>query len=162
MDLGYDIKIEKTTERDFPLIAALRKYWGRVEFIAFPIDHAGTTITRTLEHLTAAFSIVRPTVEQTRVCRSATSPATDHNAITHDFALFMSSLDSFTNFATSCLICIIRNRKRLTNALLGGVSHRQANLAASLAHPHAAQQKGAATHTHMPRTTRDPESTAIT
>ncbi len=41
-----------------PLIAALRRYWGRVEFIAFPIGHAGTTLTRNLDHLTASFSTV--------------------------------------------------------------------------------------------------------
>ena len=39
------------------------KYWGRVKFIACPIDHAGTPLKGTLEHLTAAFSTVRPAVE---------------------------------------------------------------------------------------------------
>ena len=43
-DLGCDVKSDKKTEKYFPLIAALRRYWGRVEFIAFPIGHAGTTL----------------------------------------------------------------------------------------------------------------------
>ncbi len=63
-DLGCDAKFDKKTEKYSCLIAALRKYWGRVEFIAFPIDHVGITLTRTLEHLTVAFSTVRSTVER--------------------------------------------------------------------------------------------------
>ncbi len=63
--LGCDIKFEKKTEKYSPLLATLRRYWGRVEFIAFPIGHAGTTLTKTLDHLTAAFFIVRPTVTST-------------------------------------------------------------------------------------------------
>ena len=57
-DLGCDIKFDEKTEKYSALIAALRKYWGRVEFGAFPIGRAGITHTRTLEHLTAAFSTV--------------------------------------------------------------------------------------------------------
>ena len=57
-DLGCDIKFDKKTKKYSPLIAALRKYWGRVEFVAFPIGHVGTTLIRTLDHLTAAFSTV--------------------------------------------------------------------------------------------------------
>jgi len=43
-DLGCDVKFDKKTEKYSPLIVALRKYWGRVELIAFPIGHAGTTL----------------------------------------------------------------------------------------------------------------------
>ena len=57
-DLGCDVKFDKKTEKFSPLIAALRRYYGRVEFIAFPISLAGTTLTRILDHLTAAFSTV--------------------------------------------------------------------------------------------------------
>jgi hypothetical protein len=71
-----------------------------VEFIAFPIGHAGTTLyTTTLEHLTAAFSTVRPTVERSRDNRIASSPTTDHNANTHEYSLFKSLLDSLTDLA---------------------------------------------------------------
>ncbi len=59
-DLGCDTKFEKKTEKFPPLMAGLRIYWGRVEFNDFPIGHVGTTLTRTLDHLTAAFSTVRP------------------------------------------------------------------------------------------------------
>ena len=44
-DLGCDVKLDKKTEKYSPLIVALRRYWGRVEFTAFPIGHAGTILT---------------------------------------------------------------------------------------------------------------------
>ena len=65
-DLGCDVKRDEKTEKYPPLFAALKKYWGRVDFVAFPIDHAGTTLTKTLDHLTAALSTVRPSVESSR------------------------------------------------------------------------------------------------
>ena len=110
-DLGCDVNFDKKTEKYALLIAALRKYWGRVEFVAFPIGHTGTTLTRTLDHLTAAFSTVRPLVERSRASKGASSPATDHNAKAHDFTMFKSLLDSTTDLAQSRLLGIIRNRK---------------------------------------------------
>ena len=98
-DLGCDVKFDKKTEKYSPLIAALRKYWGRVEFVAFPIGHAGTTLTRTIDHLTAAFSTVRRSVERSRASKGVPNPATDHNAKAHDFSLFKSLLDSITGLA---------------------------------------------------------------
>ena len=70
-----------------------------MKFIASTIGHAGTTLTKTLNHLTAAFSIVRPSVEISRASRGATSPATDQNAKTHDYNLFKSLMDSLTDLA---------------------------------------------------------------
>ncbi len=55
--LGCDIKHNKKTEYS-PLIAAFRKYWRRVELVAFPNGHVGTTLTKTLDQLTAVFSAV--------------------------------------------------------------------------------------------------------
>ena len=48
-DLGFDVKFDKKTEKYSPLIAALRRYWGRVEFIVFPIGHADIKLTTTLD-----------------------------------------------------------------------------------------------------------------
>jgi hypothetical protein len=60
-DLGCHIKFDEKTEKYSPLIVViLIKYWGRVEFVAVPIGHAGTALTKTLVHLTAALSTVRP------------------------------------------------------------------------------------------------------
>ena len=113
MDLGCDIKFEKKTEKYIPLLAALRRYWEHVEFIAFPIGRAGTKLTRTLDQLTAAFSTVRPNVEISRASKGATSPATDHNAGTHDYNMFKSLLDSLTDSAQSRLLSIIRKQEEL-------------------------------------------------
>jgi hypothetical protein len=160
-DLGCDIKFDEKTEKYSPLIAALRKYWGRVEFVAFPIGHAGTTLTKTLAHLTAAFSTVRPSVERSRASMGISSPAMDHNAKAHDFTMFMSLLESITDLAQPRLLAIIRNRKRLVDALPRGDSSG-AHPVPPLAHHQAAHQHRAATHTQMARTTRAPESTTIT
>ena len=92
LNLGCDIKFDEKSEKFSPLIAALKKYLGRVEFVAFPIGHAGTTLTRTLDHLTAVFSTVRPLVERSRTGKGIFSPATDHNAKAHDFTMFKSLL----------------------------------------------------------------------
>ncbi len=132
-----------------------------MEFIAFPIGHAGTTLTRTLDHLTADFSTVRPTVERSRARRGASSPATDHTAKTHDYSLFKSLLDSLTDLAQSRLLGIIRNKKRIVDALPGGYRY-QAHSVPSPTHHKAAHQQGAASHTYRTRTTRAPESTTIT
>jgi hypothetical protein len=161
-DLGNDMKFEKKTEIYSPLLAALKRYREHVKFIAFPIGHAGTTLTRILDQLTAAFSTVRPTVERSRASRGAASPTTDHNDMTHDYNLFKSLLVSLTDLAESHLLGIIINRKRLVDALPGGVSHHQAHSVASPTHHHAAHHQGGATHTHRARTTRAPERTAIT
>jgi hypothetical protein len=58
-DLGCDKKHKEKTEKYSRLIAALNQYWGRVEFVAIPIGHAKTTLKKTLDYLTAAFSTVR-------------------------------------------------------------------------------------------------------
>jgi len=109
--------------------------------VAFPIGHAGTTLTRTLDHLTAAFSTVRPLVERSRASKGTSSPATDHNAKAHDFTLFKSLLDSITDLAQSRLLGIIRNRKRLVDALPIGDSGR-VHPGPSSAHHQAAHQHG--------------------
>jgi len=54
-NLGCDITLAEKTEKYSPLIAALEKYWGRVEFVAFPIGHAYTTLKTTLDHFIDAF-----------------------------------------------------------------------------------------------------------
>jgi hypothetical protein len=96
-DLGCDIKFEKKTEKNSPLITALRGYWGRVEFIAFPISHAGTTLTKTLNNLTAAFCTVRPSVERSRASRGISNPAKYFNANTNNYTMLKSLLDSITD-----------------------------------------------------------------
>jgi hypothetical protein len=117
MVLSCDAKFDNNTDKYSPLIAALGKYGGRVEFVAFPIGHVGTTLTRTMDHLTVAFFTVRPSMETLRARRGISSPATDHNAKAHDFALFKSQLVLIAALAQSRLIGIIKDRKRLVAAL---------------------------------------------
>jgi hypothetical protein len=100
-------------------------------FVAFPIGHAGTTLTATLDHLTAAFSTARPRVERPGVSRDTTTTVTDHTARTHDYNLFKSLMGSLTDLAQSRLLGIVSNRKRLVAALPGSVSRHRAYSAAA-------------------------------
>jgi hypothetical protein len=117
-DLGCNIEFDEKTEKYSALIAALRKYCGRVEFVSFPIGHASTTLAKTMDHLTAAFSTVRSSVERPRASKGISSPATDHNAKAHDFTMFKSLLDSITDLAQSRLLGIIRNRQRYLEGIV--------------------------------------------
>ena len=112
--------------------------------------------------LTTAFSTVRPIKEISSTSRGDSFPAIDHNAKTHDYTMFKSLMDSLTDLAQSRLLGIIRNRKRLVDALPRGVNRHRAHSAASPAHHMVTPQKEAAPDTHKTRTTRAPESTAIT
>jgi hypothetical protein len=120
-DVGCVEKLEEKTSKYAPLLEALIRYRGRVEFIAIPVGHAGTTLNRTLHQLTTAISTVRPITGSSSTSRGDSFPAVDHNAKTHDYTLFKSMMDSLTDLAQSRLSCIIRNRKRLVDALPGGV-----------------------------------------
>ncbi len=134
---------------------------GHVEFIAFPIGHAGVTLARTLSQLTTAFSNVRPRAEPTRAGKGITNPHTDHTAKAHDYIIFTSLMDSLTDLAQSRLIGIIRNRKRLVEALPGYISNIRACSAVDITHTRLVTPQETATHTHMTRKVRVPESTTI-
>ena len=105
-----------------------------MELIAFFVGHAGTTLIRTMDQLISAFSSVRPITEISSTSRGDAIPATDHNARTHDYAIFKSLLDSLTDLAQSRLLGIIKNRNGLVDALPGGVSRHRAHSDASPAH----------------------------
>ena len=145
-----------------PLVAALNKYWGRVEFVAISIGHADTTLTRTLDHLSDAFSTVRPRMKHANANKGTPLPTMDSNATSHDYRRFKSMLDSLADLAQSRLLGIIRNMARLVDALPRAVMRNRANSDATLTHTHAVSTHGSVTHTHKTRTTRVPESTAIT
>ena len=115
-DLGCNDKIAENTTKYSPLIAALRNYVEKVEFVGIPIDHAGTTSAMTLKSPTSTLSTARPFVETSRANSSITDPTTDTNAKTHG-TIFLALLNSLTNLAHSRLLDIIRNRKRLVEAL---------------------------------------------
>ena len=79
-DLCCVEKLEEKTSKYALLLAALRRYWGRVELIAFFVGHAGTTLIRTMDQLTTAFSTVRLITESSSTSRGDSFPAMDHNA----------------------------------------------------------------------------------
>ena len=110
-DLGCDKKQAKKTEKCHPFVTVLKTYWGRVDFVAIPIGHTGTTLTRTLDHLTAAFSTIRPRVDHADANKGTPPPIMDSNAKSHDYRLFKSLLDALADLAQSRLLDIIRGRR---------------------------------------------------
>jgi len=105
-----------------PLVAAFKRYRGRVDFVAIPAGHAGTTLTGTLDHLTAAFSTVRPRTDQASAIMGTSQTITDSNAISHDYRLLKSLLDALTDLPYSRLLGFIKNMKRFVEELPGVVS----------------------------------------
>jgi hypothetical protein len=133
-DLGCDEKRETKTNKYIHLVRELRKHWGTVEFIAFPIGHTGTTLKATLDHLTAAFSTARPREDRSRARMDITNTVTDHTARTHDYNLFKSLMDSLTDLAQSRLLDIISNRRRSVATLPGSASRRRTYSDAGTSH----------------------------
>jgi hypothetical protein len=160
-DLGCEEKLEAKIIKYAPFIAALKKHCGTVEFVAFPIGHAGATLKATFNHLTSAFSTARPHEERTGATRGNTCRVTDNTARTHDYNMFKSLMDSLTDLAQSRLHGIISNWKGLVAALPGSVSRHRAHSAAAPVHTHAVIKQETTTHIHRIRKTRDPESIAM-
>jgi hypothetical protein len=113
-------KHTEKTERYSYLVAALKKYWGRVEFVAIPIGYAGTTLTRTLDHLTAAFSTIRPRAYHTNTNQGTPQSTTRSNAKSQDYHVFKSMMGALTNLAQSRLLGIVRNKMRLVETTTKG------------------------------------------
>jgi hypothetical protein len=62
-DFGCQKRLQGKTSKYTPLVAALRKIWGKVEFVAISLGHAGTTIQETRRHLAQPLSATRPGIE---------------------------------------------------------------------------------------------------
>ena len=63
------------------------------------MGHAGTPLTRTLDNLTAALSMVRSRMDHTSAIKGTSLPNTDSNARSHDYRMFKSLLDALTDLA---------------------------------------------------------------
>jgi hypothetical protein len=63
----------------------------------------------------------------------------DSNAKSHDYRLFKSLLDSLIDLEESRLLVMIRNKKRLVEALLGAIGRHRAHSAATPTHSLAAR-----------------------
>jgi len=54
-DFGCDIKLQEKTDTYAPLFSTFKDIWGKMEFVAIPITHASTTLTKT-HHCLAQFA----------------------------------------------------------------------------------------------------------
>ncbi len=84
MDLGYHEKYIQKTDKYLPLLTALGKYWGRVEFVSIPIGHAGTTLIDTENDFASALAKIRPSIAAQRKSKGHETPDTSSTALLHD------------------------------------------------------------------------------
>ncbi len=66
LDFGCHVKLQEKTAKYAPLVTAPKALWGKVELVAVPIGHAGTTLNKTQQSLVQALSAKRPIVERDR------------------------------------------------------------------------------------------------
>ena len=129
-----------------PLVAALKILWGKVEFVAVPIGHAGTTLQETHRHLAQALTATRPEIERCMARREVTHPETNTAARTHESCLFKNLMQTLTRLAQDRILGIIYHRQSLVHAHVGEVRRTQAKSDATPAQE--IHQQGGATHTH--------------
>jgi hypothetical protein len=159
-DFGCDKRQREKTAKYAPLVNALKEVWGKVEFVAVPIGHAGTTLTETPTRLAQALSATRPEIEQRRTRRQVRDPDADNAARTHDSSLFKSLMLTLTKLAQNRLSGIIHHRQSLVHAQTGEIRRNRASSDATPAQ--GTHQQGGTTSTHEMHAPRIPESTAIT
>jgi hypothetical protein len=159
-DFGSHKRQGEKTTKYAPLVDALREAWGKVEFVAIPIGHAGTTLKETPLRLAQALSATRPEIEKRRARRKVQDPDTDQAARTHDSSLFKSLMLKLTKLAQDRLSGIIHHRQNLVHAQVGDIRRTRASSDATPAQE--TRQQGGTTHTHSMHAPRIPESTAIT
>jgi ribonuclease HI len=159
-DFGCDKRRREKTDKYAPLVHALQAVWGKVEFVAVPIGHAGTTLKETPAQLAQALSATRPEIEQRRARRRVRDPETDTAARTHDSSLFKSMMLTLTKLAQNRLSGIIHHRQSLVHAQAGDIRRTRASSIATPAQD--THQQGGTTFIHEMHAPRIPESTAIT
>ena len=62
-DFGGHKRRQEKTAKYAPLVNALKEVWGKVEFVAISVGHAGNTLKETQHHLAQALSATRPEIE---------------------------------------------------------------------------------------------------
>jgi hypothetical protein len=96
-------------------------------------------LKKILNHLTAAFSVVRPPVKQARASKGVIDPVTDLNAMIHDYNLFQSMMNSLMDLHHSCITSLVDDLPREV------IRHRAHSVTSPLPTP-AAQQHGGHAH----------------
>jgi hypothetical protein len=159
-DFGCDKREQEKTMKKAPLVTALQAVWGKMEFVAIPIGHAGTTLSVTQKHLALALSATRSEIEQARARRGVRRPEVDNATRIHDSSLFKTLMQALTKLALTRILGIIHNRKSLVHAQVGKVRRTRAHSDATPAQK--AHQLGVTPPPHTMHAPRIPESTAIT
>jgi hypothetical protein len=111
-DLGCHEKYIQKIDKYLPLLTALRKYWGRVEFVSIPIGHAGTTLTDTATDFASALAKVRPSIAAQRKRKGHKTPDTSSTALFHDKRIAKALLNKLCALAQTRLLSIIANRQK--------------------------------------------------
>jgi hypothetical protein len=112
-DLGCHQKYTEKTDKYLPLLTALRKYWGRVEFVCIPIGHAGTTLIDTVNDFAAALAKVRPSIATERKRKGHKTPDTSSTALLHDKRIAKTLLNKLCSLAQTRLLGISTHRQKL-------------------------------------------------
>jgi hypothetical protein len=136
--LRLPTKLNDKTTKYAPFIAALKHIWKKVEFVAVPIGHTGTTLTKTQQSLAQALSATRLEVERDRARRDVTNPDTDSAVRSHDSSLFKALMQRLDDLAQSRLIGIIHHCQSLVHVKTRVVSRTRARSDATPAHAHEA------------------------
>jgi hypothetical protein len=111
-DLGCHEKYKQKTDKYFPLLTALRKYWGRVELICIPIGHAGTTLVDTANDFADALAKVRPSIAAQRKGKGHKTPEISSTALLHDKRIAKTLLNKLCLLAQTRLLGIIAHRQK--------------------------------------------------
>ena len=111
-DLGCHEKYTQKIDKYLPLLTALRKYWGRVEFVSIPIGHAGTTLIDTANDFAAALAKVRPSIAAQRKRKGHKTPDTSSTVLLHDKKIAKALLNKLCSLAQTRLLGIIANRQK--------------------------------------------------
>ncbi len=97
--LGCHDKLTKKTEKYHPLLCAVRLYWGRVELVCIPIDHAGTTLHDVATDIATALAKVRPSTAAKRNTKGQKTQDINRTALIHDKKTAKTLLDKHWSLA---------------------------------------------------------------
>jgi len=98
-NFGCHYKLQEKTNKYAPLVESLQALCGKVEFVAIPVGHAGTNLSKTHHSLAQVIFATRPAIKRSRTRRQVSNPDTDTAVRSHDTTLFKSLLQTLTKLA---------------------------------------------------------------
>jgi len=90
-----------------PLLTALQRYWGRIEFVCIPIGHAGTTLIDTANDFAFTIAKVRPFIASERKRKEHKTPDTSSTALLRDKRIVKTLLNKLCSLAQTRILAII-------------------------------------------------------